>query len=131
MRSFPEGIRNCYKLKVRNGTKYLIRAVFRYGNYDGRRTLPEFNLYFGANFWDSVAFVGDFTVRKEIVHIVSSNDVQICVVNNGTGTPFISALELRPLEDTAYDTGSLTVASFVRLDYGTLDNQTIRFLFQI
>uniref|UniRef100_A0A9I9D4M7 non-specific serine/threonine protein kinase n=1 Tax=Cucumis melo TaxID=3656 RepID=A0A9I9D4M7_CUCME len=127
LRSFPEGIRNCYKLKVRNGTKYLIRAVFRYGNYDGRRNLPEFNLYFGANFWDSVAFKGDFTVRKEIVHIVSSSDVQICVVNNGTGTPFISALELRPLEDTVYETGSLTVASFVRLDYGTLDNQTIRY----
>lgn len=108
----------------------MIRAVFRYGNYDGRRNLPEFNLYFGANFWDSVAFKGDFTVRKEIVHIVSSSDVQICVVNNGTGTPFISALELRPLEDTVYETGSLTVASFVRLDYGTLDNQTIRFLFQ-
>ncbi|XP_038902515.1 putative leucine-rich repeat receptor-like protein kinase At2g19210 isoform X2 [Benincasa hispida] len=127
LRNFPEGIRNCYKLKVRNGTKYLIRAAFRYGNYDGKRNPPEFDLYFGVNFWDSVTFLGDFTVRKEIVHIVSSSDVQICVVNVGTGIPFISALELRPLEDSVYETRSLTLASFVRLDLGSLDNETIRY----
>lgn len=127
LRSFPEGIRNCYKLKVRNGTKYLIRAAFWYGNYDGKRNSPGFDLYFGANFWDSVAFEGNFTVRKEIVHIVSSSDVQICVVNVGTGIPFISALELRPLKDSVYETGSLTLANFLRLDFGSLDNQTIRY----
>lgn len=108
----------------------MIRAAFWYGNYDGKRNSPGFDLYFGANFWDSVAFEGNFTVRKEIVHIVSSSDVQICVVNVGTGIPFISALELRPLKDSVYETGSLTLANFLRLDFGSLDNQTIRFLFQ-
>ncbi|KAK0595669.1 hypothetical protein LWI29_008876 [Acer saccharum] len=42
LRSFPQGTRNCYtlKLKLEQGTKnnYLIRAVFVYGNYDGMAT---------------------------------------------------------------------------------------------
>lgn len=126
LRSFPEGIRHCYKLKVRTGTKYLIRARFRYGNYDGRRNTPEFDLHFGANFWDSVGFEGNFTVTKEIVHIVSSSDVQVCVVNVGTGIPFISALELRPLQDSVYETGSVSLVSFLRLDYGSTNNQSFR-----
>ncbi|XP_022948347.1 putative leucine-rich repeat receptor-like protein kinase At2g19210 [Cucurbita moschata] len=127
LRSFPEGVRNCYKLKVRAGTKYLIRATFRYGNYDGRRNLPGFDLYLGANVWDSITFTEDLVVRKEIVHIVSSSDVQICVANVGTGIPFISALELRPLKDSIYQSGSLTLATFFRLDFGSLDNRTIRY----
>ncbi|KAK9922733.1 hypothetical protein M0R45_031182 [Rubus argutus] len=36
LRSFPEGIRNCYQINVTFGTKYLIRASFYYGNYDGK-----------------------------------------------------------------------------------------------
>ncbi|GLT72543.1 hypothetical protein SLA2020_444680 [Shorea laevis] len=35
LRSFPQGNRNCYTINVTRGTKYLIRATFLYGNYDG------------------------------------------------------------------------------------------------
>ncbi|CAN7018324.1 unnamed protein product [Brassica oleracea var. botrytis] len=45
LRYFPEGIRNCYNLKVTSGTKYLIKAQFLYGNYDGLNDGPEFDLY--------------------------------------------------------------------------------------
>jgi hypothetical protein len=34
LRSFPEGIRNCYRVNVTKGTRYLIRATFFHGNYD-------------------------------------------------------------------------------------------------
>ena len=34
VRSFPSGVRNCYKINVTSDTKYLIRASFYYGNYD-------------------------------------------------------------------------------------------------
>ncbi|CAG7907436.1 unnamed protein product [Brassica rapa] len=45
LRYFPEGIRNCYNLKVSPGTKYLLKAQFNYGNYDERNDDPEFDLY--------------------------------------------------------------------------------------
>lgn len=99
-----------------------------YGNYDGRRDLPEFDLYFGANLWARIAFSDDSPMSREILHIVSSSEVQICVVNVGTGIPFISVLELRPLEDRAYETGSLTLATFSREDLGSNRNQVIRFI---
>ncbi|KAB1213080.1 hypothetical protein CJ030_MR5G019251 [Morella rubra] len=50
LRSFPEGIRNCYTINnITGGNKYLIGAVFLYVNYDGEDKLPEFDLHLGAN----------------------------------------------------------------------------------
>ncbi|KAF3495581.1 hypothetical protein DY000_02051956 [Brassica cretica] len=48
--SFSEGSRNCYTLipKQGKGKKYLIRASFMYGNYDGENSSPEFDLFLGA-----------------------------------------------------------------------------------
>ncbi|WJX92016.1 hypothetical protein P8452_73716 [Trifolium repens] len=54
VRSFPNGVRNCYRINVTSGTKYLIRATFYYGNYDGLNDPPQFDLTFGANMWDTV-----------------------------------------------------------------------------
>lgn len=50
LRYFPEGIRNCNTINITRGTKYLIRATFIYGNYDGENMAPEFDLHLGANF---------------------------------------------------------------------------------
>ncbi|CAN6701061.1 unnamed protein product [Malus baccata var. baccata] len=49
LRSFPEGIRNCYKINVTSKTKYLIRAGFFYGNYDEQHEVPEFEIHLGPN----------------------------------------------------------------------------------
>ncbi|BBG95705.1 Leucine-rich repeat transmembrane protein kinase protein, partial [Prunus dulcis] len=95
VRSFPEGIRNCYKINVTNGSKYLIRASFLYGNYDGQNKFAEFELHLGPNLWDYVKF-------GEI------------------GVPFISTIEIRPLLNETYQTqvGSLALVS--RYDTGAL-----------
>jgi hypothetical protein len=46
VRSFPDGSRNCYTLRsLVAGFKYLIRAAFKYGNYDGLRRLPIFDMH--------------------------------------------------------------------------------------
>ncbi|RVW51964.1 putative leucine-rich repeat receptor-like protein kinase [Vitis vinifera] len=47
VRSFPEGARNCYTLRPEQekDNKYLIRALFMYGNYDSKNQFPEFKLY--------------------------------------------------------------------------------------
>ncbi|KAF3492642.1 hypothetical protein DY000_02052052 [Brassica cretica] len=49
LRYFPVGIRNCYSLSVTQDTKYLIRTVFVYGNYDGLNSPPRFDLYLGTS----------------------------------------------------------------------------------
>ena len=126
LRAFPDGIRNCYTVNVTQGTSYLIRATFYYGNYDGKNTLPGFELHVGANFWDTVTFFTDVPAKKEIVHIPFQDYVRICLANNGTGTPFISALELRPLVDNTYVTESGSLELWWRTDLGSVTNKTYR-----
>lgn len=84
----------------------MIRASFLYGNYDGQNKLPEFDLYVGVNFWSSVKFRNaSEQVTMEIISIPSSTEIDVCLMNKGLGTPFISELELRPLTDnTIYGT---------------------------
>ncbi|KAF8084052.1 hypothetical protein N665_0736s0012 [Sinapis alba] len=103
LRYFPDGIRNCYNLKVTSGTKYLIKAVFFYWNYDGLDVLPKFDLYIGPNIWTTVDVDMHFRPKiEEIIHIPKSSSLQICLVKTGKTTPIISALELRPLRDDIY-----------------------------
>ena len=127
LRSFPEGIRNCYKIPVKIGTKYLIRASFLYANYDGKSSVPQFDLYFGPNFWVTVNLAKEQTIdNEEIIHITTSNEVQICLVNTGNGVPFISSIELRPLPNTTYVPVSGSFTTFLRLDIGAPNDTFIR-----
>ncbi|CAA6667509.1 unnamed protein product [Spirodela intermedia] len=100
---FPNGTRNCYSLsQVQSGNKYLIRAVFFYGNYDGKNSSPTFHLHIGVNFWTTVTMGSDGGLVSEIITVSRGNVIQVCLVNTGKGTPFISVLELRPLLDVMY-----------------------------
>ncbi|XP_062090959.1 probable LRR receptor-like serine/threonine-protein kinase At4g29180 [Humulus lupulus] len=124
LRSFPQGNKNCYSLKptVGIGGLNLIRATFLYGNYDGKNKPPEFDLYVDVNLWFTVKFRNaSEVVTTEIITRGTSDTVHICLVNKGSGTPFISALELRPLNSSVYGTEFGTNASLVlfqRLDIG-------------
>ncbi|CAN6989545.1 unnamed protein product, partial [Brassica rapa subsp. trilocularis] len=64
VRYFPEGMRNCYNITVKQGTNYLIRVRAIYGNYDGLNHYPMFDLYIGPNYW--VTIDTQKNVRKEI-----------------------------------------------------------------
>ncbi|XP_040371265.1 LRR receptor-like serine/threonine-protein kinase IOS1 isoform X2 [Rosa chinensis] len=121
LRYFPEGIRNCYTINIISSTKYLIRATFFYGDYDGQHKAPVFDLHLGANYWDTVK--SNNTI-KEIIHVPLQNYIHICLVNTGFGTPYISAIELRPLGTTVYKTQMGSLALFNRLDTGSITNKT-------
>ncbi|BBH08326.1 root hair specific 16, partial [Prunus dulcis] len=117
--------KNCYTLRPEagKGSLNLIRASFLYGNYNGENKLPEFDLYLDVNFWSTVRF-GNASeiVTKEIIGFAQSDSMHICLVNKGLGTPFISALEFRPLNSSTYGTEYGTSASLVlfrRLDIGS------------
>ena len=90
LRSFPQGIRNCYSINITQGTKYLILATFFYGNYDGESKLPHFDLHLGANMWDTIKIdkVSQVFI-KELIHVPSLNYIQVCLVNTQLGTLFI------------------------------------------
>ncbi|KAK2654542.1 hypothetical protein Ddye_014398 [Dipteronia dyeriana] len=66
VRSFPEGRKNCYTLKPALGRiKFLIRAGFMYGNYDGQNKLPSFDLLLVADVCDSVELSDASTVLSK------------------------------------------------------------------
>ncbi|XP_054782793.1 probable LRR receptor-like serine/threonine-protein kinase At1g05700 isoform X3 [Prosopis cineraria] len=105
LRSFPEGQRNCYTLapKQGRGNKYLIRAFFKYGNYDKNNSIPTFDLHLGVNYWTTI-YLSDSSdvVRSEVIHVAQSDHIDVCLINKGQGTPFISSLELWPLPIKLY-----------------------------
>ncbi|KAM3197498.1 hypothetical protein ACQJBY_072893 [Aegilops geniculata] len=104
LRSFPSGARNCYTLRsLVVGLKYLIRAKFFYGDYDGLNRLPIFDLYVGVDFWTTVKIPkSQAWLYMEAIVVVPHDSVQVCLVNTGGGVPFISGLYLRPLKDKLY-----------------------------
>ncbi|GMY34474.1 LRR receptor-like serine/threonine-protein kinase IOS1 [Fagus crenata] len=128
LRSFPQGIRNCYNINITQGTKYLIRANFFYGNYDGQSKLPQFDLHVGVNMWETVKIEnGSLVVIKELIHVPSLNYLQICLVNTGHGVPIISAIELRALNNKTYITQAGSLALYARLDLGAFSNTAYRY----
>ncbi|VAH79593.1 unnamed protein product [Triticum turgidum subsp. durum] len=133
LRSFPTGARNCYTVRpLTPGTKYLVRATFLHGNYDGLGPggLAVFDLHLGVNFWQTVnvSSVSD-TFQAEIITVVPDDYVQVCLVGKkGLGTPFISGLELRPLPDTLYTVvanASMSMAVHGRYNLGPDDENLI------
>ncbi|XP_028756235.1 probable LRR receptor-like serine/threonine-protein kinase At1g05700 [Neltuma alba] len=109
LRSFPEGKRNCYTLKPKQGknNNFLVRAYYMYGNYDNKSSVPSFEFHLGVNFWTEsvIRGVGNI-VRVEVIHVSPTNNIDVCLINTGQGTPFISLLQLWPLKISIYRTTS-------------------------
>ncbi|KAK1698175.1 hypothetical protein QYE76_014872 [Lolium multiflorum] len=63
------------------------------------------------NFWDTLNFsTADTAYISEVIAVVPDESVQVCLVDIGLGTPFISWLELRPLKDKLYPQANATQA---------------------
>ena len=86
-----------------------------YGNYDNKNQIPVFDLYIGVNKWA--------TVKKEkflceIINVFSDEYIDVCLVNTGFGVPYISVLELRPLNNSIYLLKDGALRPFERYDIG-------------
>lgn len=128
LRYFPDGIRNCYSLSVTQDTKYLIRTVFVYGNYDGLNSPPRFDLYLGPNIWTSLDLKNSgLSETEEIIHITRSNSLDICFVKTGTSTLLISVIELRPLPYHTYTTRTGSLRTLAHL-YFSYSDKIIRYV---
>ncbi|KAK1625942.1 hypothetical protein QYE76_000257 [Lolium multiflorum] len=128
VRSFPAGMRNCYTLgSLVSGLKYIVRARFMYGNYDGLDSPPVFDLYIGVNYWQTVKISSPgVAMFVEAIVMVPDDFVQVCLVNTGTGRPFISGLDLRPMKGTLYPqvTAAQGLALLDRINFGPIDYYT-------
>uniref|UniRef100_A0A453JXC5 Malectin-like domain-containing protein n=1 Tax=Aegilops tauschii subsp. strangulata TaxID=200361 RepID=A0A453JXC5_AEGTS len=96
--------RSCYTLRgLSPGGRYLVRSSFYYGNYDALNRLPSFHLYLGVNRWAAVNVTApDDILIFEAVVVSPADFFQVCLVDIGQGTPFISGLDLRPLRAAMY-----------------------------
>lgn len=118
LRYFPNGMRNCYTLKPEGGknTMYLIRAYFWYGNYDGKNVTPTFDLYIDVNYWTTIDYSDNG--NQEIMYVSKADYIQVCLVNTRSGIPYISALELRVLNNSIYRIESGFLKRVRRYDIG-------------
>ncbi|KAA8540318.1 hypothetical protein F0562_024763 [Nyssa sinensis] len=103
--------------------------MFKYGNYDSKNQLPQFDLHIGVDFWDTVTLEDASTKRrKEIIHTPTTDYLHVCLINTGRGIPFISALELRPLHNSTYQTHESESLNFIwRLDLGSRIEGQVRY----
>ncbi|XP_075664903.1 putative leucine-rich repeat receptor-like serine/threonine-protein kinase At2g19230 [Castanea sativa] len=122
LRSFPNGTRNCYTLRPEQGknNNYLIRATFVYGNYDGENPIPVFDLHLGVNEWETVNLTdaGPYGFYYDIIHVPLMDYIDVCLINTGRGVPFISALELRLLDNSIYPTRGRALTKIFGYDVG-------------
>ncbi|XP_073107558.1 probable LRR receptor-like serine/threonine-protein kinase At1g05700 [Elaeis guineensis] len=129
LRSFPDGVRNCYTInQVNQGEKYLIRAFFMYGNYDGQDSASigsplQFDLHLGVNYWRTLNITDPFSVNPvEIITVAKDDYFSVCLVKTGSGTPFISSLELRLIDSvdlyTDVNQSNSLVSAFARVNFG-------------
>ncbi|KAI4381050.1 hypothetical protein MLD38_007167 [Melastoma candidum] len=119
MRIFPIGTRNCYTLRPQQGkdNKYLIRAAFFYGNYDTRNVAPSFNVDIDTNFcFTSNGFDNH---HRDVTYVPSRDYIQLCLINAGSGIPFVFVIELCLLENEIYPFESNALALFGRHALGS------------
>ncbi|KAF7846880.1 hypothetical protein BT93_L3629, partial [Corymbia citriodora subsp. variegata] len=118
---FPNGTRNCYTLRPDEGkgNTYLVRASFWYGNYDGKNQTPAFDLHIDVNYWITVN--SSSWTYEEIIYTPPRDYIQVCLVNTGSGVPFISALELRLLDNSTYQINSGALVNDWRSNLGSTD----------
>ncbi|PSS13637.1 LRR receptor-like serine/threonine-protein kinase [Actinidia chinensis var. chinensis] len=131
-RDFPvDSKKYCYTLSTEERRRYLVRATFLYGSSENEDTYPKFQLYLDATKWSTVT-VQDASRAyvKEMIIRAPSNSIDVCLCCATTGSPFISTLELRPLNLSMYATDFeddfyLKVAA--RVNFGALSKEAVRY----
>ncbi|KAH8944918.1 hypothetical protein BDL97_12G012200 [Sphagnum fallax] len=103
LRYFPEGrSKDCYVLPAIQSNTYMVRVYFLYADFLGTGVPPTFDLEIEALSVGEIDFTGsaEYNVKYYEAYLSATKDsIYVCLARR-TGYPFISSLELRPL-DTA------------------------------
>ncbi|XP_058111156.1 uncharacterized protein At1g24485-like [Magnolia sinica] len=124
LRFFPDRNKNCYILPVFAYRKWLLRAGFYYGNYDGQSRPPTFDLQFDGNLWATVTTSLDEPSFFEVIMIPTRENVSICLARTvDGGVPFISSLEILELGMNMYGwmQGNQVLFKEYRLNFGATE----------
>jgi len=126
LRIFPEGKRNCYTLKPRQGKNqnYYVRAFFYYGNYDSKNHAHKFDIYLGVNYWATVGVEDRQWKYYNIIHYSVTDTIYLCLVNTGFGVPFINGLDLRFMNDSPYRSKNGSLSPVEQADLGGHQTQS-------
>ncbi|XP_011626152.1 probable LRR receptor-like serine/threonine-protein kinase At1g67720 [Amborella trichopoda] len=132
LRYFPaDNKKYCYTLNTVERKRYIVRATFLYGNFDNGDPYPNFQLYLDATRWSTVKITDASRIYiDEMIIRAPSSKIDVCVCDASTGFPFISTLELRPLNVSMYateyeDDFFLSVAA--RVNFGAATVEAIRY----
>ena len=112
-------------------SNYLIQFYFYYGNYDNKNKIPKFDVYVGVNFvytFENLDVRQDTLWFFDVIHVPTSDIIYVCFINTGSGIPFISALELRPLDKSLYPFNLGALKNSWRYDLGTATDQEYKFI---
>ncbi|KAF8413760.1 hypothetical protein HHK36_001753 [Tetracentron sinense] len=131
-RDFPADTKKyCYTLNTHERRRYLVRATFLYGNLENGDTYPKFQLYLDATMWSTITVLDASRVYvKEMIIRAPSSSIDVCLCCASTGSPFISTLELRPLNLSMYATDyedSFFLKVAARVNFGAPSKDAIRY----
>ncbi|KAL1328541.1 hypothetical protein AAHE18_13G380300 [Arachis hypogaea] len=131
-REFPiDSKKHCYTLSTVERRRYLVRATFQYGMLKSGGTYPQFQLYLDATKWATISIYDAKRVYiEEMIIRAPTNSIDVCMCCATTGSPFISTLELRPLNLSMYATDYedkyyLKVAA--RINFGAPSEASLRY----
>ncbi|GFP96070.1 probable LRR receptor-like serine/threonine-protein kinase at1g67720 [Phtheirospermum japonicum] len=131
-RDFPTDTKKyCYTLATEERRRYIVRATFLYGSSVTGGTYPKFQLYLDATRWSTVTVMEASRVYvKEMIIRAPSRSIDVCLCCASTGAPFMSTLEMRPLNLSMYATDYeddfyLKVAE--RINFGAQTQEPIRY----
>ncbi|KAJ0979413.1 hypothetical protein J5N97_014887 [Dioscorea zingiberensis] len=107
LRYFPENTSpNCYSFLTDGIEKYIVRASFYYGNYDGLMKPPTFNVSVNGFKWMTVVTNSSQDEEPIVIEGIFSpgaDQMQVCLESPQDGdVPFISSLEVVQLPFNTY-----------------------------
>lgn len=129
LRYFPDASarKYCYVLPAVKAAKYLVRTTYYYGAFDGGEAPPVFDQIIDGTRWSQVDTAGDYAAGRatyfEAVVAAAGKSVSVCLARNAAtaSSPFISALEVVPLDDSVYnstDFASYALSTIARHSFG-------------
>ncbi|XP_057776857.1 probable LRR receptor-like serine/threonine-protein kinase At1g67720 isoform X2 [Salvia miltiorrhiza] len=131
-RDFPtDSKKYCYTLTTEERRRYIVRATFLYGASVSQGAYPKFQLYLDTTKWSTVTVMEASRIYvKEMIIRAPSHSVDVCLCCATTGSPFISTLEMRPLNLSMYTTDyedDFYMKVAARVNFGAPSQEAIRY----
>uniref|UniRef100_A0ACD5YFK6 Uncharacterized protein n=1 Tax=Avena sativa TaxID=4498 RepID=A0ACD5YFK6_AVESA len=139
LRYFPDASparKHCYVVPAAKSAKYLVRTTYYYGGFDGGAAPPVFDQIIDGTRWSQVDTARDYARGRatyfEAVVVAAGKAVSVCLARNAAtaagSSPFISALEVVPLDDSVYnstDFASYALSTIARHSFGHNDGSVV------